>query len=986
MARHKPHDIFFQYVTGNGSVRSFTYEETRFAAAGLALQLRDRGYTRGSAVGVDLPNCPEFIFLALAAAYGGFALVILNHRLTEEEKTDRIFDLRMTGSTDIPVVLDRRAVSYLLENIPHGYDEAYRTEAAIASAPNGFVQPVGGLDVRGDYGGAGIPKRGIIARLFKKESGEQAQDNQRSGRGRRRNDARASAVVDSRAVVNFAERSRASFDRSASALVMFTSGTTGRPKAVSLSWNNLIGSAEASNTLLNQRGEGLWQAALPLFHIGGFQIIVRSLLNETPFLLYRRFDAKRVLADAREYGATHLSVVDKMLQELLVADDGETVANYHALLLGGAAANPVTLRRAVAAGARVFASYGMTETSSQIASCLVTENFDGKLNLLPGYQAHIVNPDEKGIGQLAVRGPGVFGGYLNARTAHTVDGFFLTGDMAEVSDGRIAVCERSGDMFVSGGENVYPAEIQDKLLRVAQVSDAYVFGAEDATWGRRPVAFIERACAADVLEGVPPVFASSVQVDETGAAESDRAVQVENAETLSAYRFAEAVQQSLENRLSKLYQLKHLLVLDEFPRTGIGKIDRAALERRYAERIEIKRVTLYRIDQELLSPFKTAKIDMRSRESIIVEVEDWQGRTGIAECVAFSTDWYLPETLGDDERVLEEILIPLVRSQVFLHPSEVSICFNDCPEADAFPLAKGALEPALWDLYGKIVGKPLWQLIGGAKAMHDEDATSVSKPGSTTLATAEVRAGAVLGILPIDKTLDEVRRSVAAGYERVKLKIKPGDDYERVRAVRAAFPQLTIMLDANQSYIERDMPVLKALDGLGIRCIEEPLDPLRMPPVGPKGLFARLARLQREIRMSVCLDESIVTSDDLDQALKYPELTCFALKIAKFGGVQPALAFYEQTKQRGIEVWMGGMYETGISKRLHAAFETLLGVNIPGDLSETSRYFDQDITMPPFTVDSGVIVLNQKGHESGLGCELDHDTLGRVLIERRDFK
>lgn len=892
MSRHKPHDIFFQYVTGDGTVRSFTYEETRFAAAGLALQLRERGYAHGSAVGVDLPNCPEFVFLALAAAYGGFALVVLNHRLTKEEKSDRIGDLRMSGSADIPAVFDRRSVSELLENIPFGYGEAFR----------------------------------------------------------------AAAVLDSRSVVNFAERSRASFDHTSAALVMFTSGTTGRPKAVSLSWGNLIGSAEASNNTLNLRGGGLWQAALPLFHIGGFQIIVRSILNETPFLLYRRFDANRILADAREYGATHLSVVDKMLQELLQADDGETLAGYDAVLLGGAATNPVTLRGAVAAEARVYASYGMTETSSQIASCLVTQGFDGKLRLLPEYEARIVNPDAKGIGQLAVRGPGVFRGYLNARTAYTVDGFFLTGDMAEASGGQIKVCERSGDMFVSGGENVYPAEIQDKLLRVPQVSDAYVFGVEDATWGRRPVALIERACVTDEAENLP------------------------------AHRFVEEVQKSLESRLSKLYRPKHVLVLDEFPRTGIGKVDRLALELKYAERIEIKRVSLYRIDQKLLAPFKTAKIDMRSRESIIVEVEDWQGRTGIAECVAFSTDWYLPETLNDDERVLEQCLIPLALSNIFLHPSEASQLFDDCHEAEAFPLAKGALEPALWDLYGKIVGKPLWQLIGGSKAKHGENATSVSKPGKATLATAEVRAGAVLGILPIDKTLDEVRRCVASGYERIKLKIKPGDDYERVRAVRMAFPHLTIMLDANQSYIEKDMPALKALDGLGIRCIEEPLDPRRTPPIGPTGLFARLARLQREIRMSVCLDESIVTPADLEEALKYSELTCYAFKIAKFGGVQPALEFYEQARQRGIEVWMGGMYETGVSKRLHAAFETLLGVNIPGDLSETSRYFEQDITLPPFMVESGVIVLNQKGHAAGLGCELDYDILDTLLVERRDFR
>ena len=130
----------------------------------------------------------------------------------------------------------------------------------------------------------------------------------------------------------------------------------------------------------------------------------------------------------------------------------------------------------------------------------------------------------------------------------------------------------------------------------------------------------------------------------------------------------------------------------------------------------------------------------------------------------------------------------------------------------------------------------------------------------------------------------------------------------------------------------------------------------------------------------------MVTEGDLSRALEYPELTCYAVKIGKFGGVQPTLDFYREARKRGIELWMAGMYETGVSKRLHAAFETLLGVNIPGDISETSRYFEQDITDPPFTVRQGVVVLNQKGHEAGLGCELDYQALDTVLMERRDYR
>lgn len=973
--RRQPHDVFFQYVDGSGARYSYSYEETKFYAAGLALLLRDRGVSRGVGVAVDMPNCPALVFMALAAGYGGFTLVALNHRLTEEEKASRLDDLRMSSGIEPSVVLTERDVEEVLADVPAGYDHAYRLEAAMGTTAGaravaalretdslgggrGGDGRVGGG--RGDGGRAGGgradsgSKQGFFARLF--DRGDKDRGRTPHTRSAKRQKSRASeSDIDSRAIVNFAERARVGFDFDACALIMFTSGTTGRPKAAALTWRNLAGAAKASNATLNQHGKGLWQAALPLFHIGGFQILVRSVLNETPFILYRRADAHQILDDARTYGATHVSVVDKMLKDMLAADEDETIARYRCLLLGGAAPNSATLERALAVGARVYVSYGMTETSSQIASSQVTSSFKGALTLLPGYEARIVNPDENGVGQLAVRGPGVFSGYLNARTPYTADGFFLTGDTASCERGKITVFERSADMFVSGGENVYPAEIERKIVRVPHVQDAYVFGAEDETWGKRPVAFVERA-------------------SEYGKGSAE----------ISARMFAKTVQSGLARRVSKLYQPKHIFVLDEFPRIGIGKTDRAALRRLFDERIEVKRVALYCIEQPLATPFATAKTVMRTRQSVIVEVEDHGGRIGLGECVAFPTDWYLPETLDEDVRILENELIPLVLSQVYLHPSEAAEAFAECEAAKAYPLARGALEPALWDLYGKIVGKPLWQLIGGARARRETDASAID-PSASTLATAEVRAGVVLGVMSVDETLAQVKRYVEAGYDRVKLKIKPGDDYARVRAVRAAYPRLTIMLDANQSYTEKDIPALKGLDTLGIRCIEEPFDPRYAPRVGPTDLFARLARLQRELTMLVCLDESVVTEDDLARALEHPELTCYAVKIGKLGGVQPTLDFYRRATERGIELWMAGMYETGVSKRLHAAFETLLGVNIPGDISETARYFRSDITVPPFTVERGLVVLNQKGHGEGLGCDLDYEAIERVLLWKHDF-
>jgi len=674
-------------------------------------------------------------------------------------------------------------------------------------------------------------------------------------------------------------------------------------------------------------------------------------MNALPFTLYRGFDAQRVLADAIAYKASNISVVNKMLQDLLASDAADRLRRYRCILLGGETPNPAALEQAIARKLQVYASYGMTETASLIAMDLVEKNYErGTCALLPGYEARIISPNENGVGQLAVKGPGVFGGYHNAQALFTSDGFFLTGDTASMDGRRIKVQERLVDMFISGGENVYPAEIRDKLLRIPAVSDAYVFGAKDAVWGRRPVAMIE--CAASG-----------------------------NRDTYSKQLFAKEVAKDLDNRLSKIYRPRHICVVDSFPRTGVGKPNREALERRYGQRLEIREVRLYHIKQGFKTPITTARITLQTRESLIVEVVDWAGRSGISECVSFPTDWYLPETLGQDAEILAKYLIPLVLGQVYLHPREVSVCFDECPDALAYPMAKGALEPALWDLYGKTTGLPLWRLIN-----HEATGNGTEFTAEHPAASLEIAAGSVIGILPLAKTLEAVREAIREGYSRIKLKIKPGDDLARVRAVRETFPDVTIVLDANQSYTESDLETLKSLDSLAIHCIEEPFDPHRPPKMGPSELFERLARLQNELKMSVCLDESLVGREGFERALAVTELRSCVLKISKLGGIKPALDFYRRARVQGVEVWMGGMYETGISKYLHTAFQTLPGINLPGDLSSSSRYFAHDICNPPFEARNGVITLNQDGYQAGLGCTINQEEVNKVLCNRQIFR
>ena len=908
------------------SLVSLSYAQVNDLACRLAAGLATHGVHAGDLVPVDLANSPLLVALVLAASRAGFALVTLNTRLSAAEKRLRIEGLETALGRALPNPLRADDLSALLREL---------------NSPD--VHP----------GASGVAAPG-----------------------------------------------------QATAVVMFTSGTTGAPKAVPLSWDNLCGSAHASNARLAQPGKGLWQATLPMYHVGGLQILVRSVLNATPLALYGRFDATRVLADAVELHATHLSVVDKTLQDLLDADESRACSGlprvlpaYECLLLGGSAPNPATLRRAVGAGARVWASFGMTETSSNVANAPVTSEFDGWLDVLDGYEARIVRGEDGALarGQLAVAGPGVTAGYLNAPTPRTPDGLLLTGDVAEVSGARIRVGERTGDMFVSGGENVYPAEIENALRELPGVRDAYVFGAPDPTWGRRPVAFVE-ASASQGEKTRPHVHgdgddcpaqdrpAQGKALDGSSReVPCDRATPCPVNACLSAGPAplrADCLRDAAGATLSRLNRPERLYVLDELPRTGIGKVDRAALRDRDAVRLEVARVDLWRIEQPLVTPFVTARTTMRTRESILLRVTDRMGRVGLGECVSFPTSWYLPETLGPDLAALCEHLIPLALGRALLDPWQAEELLASCPEARELPMARAALENALWDLWARIRGLPLWSVL-----REQADTPGALAHGDPVASALRVPAGVVVGIGSVEDTLAAVARAFQSGYTRVKLKVRPGDDVERVRVVRLAYPDLMLTLDANQSYTEADLPTLRTLDELGIRCIEEPLDPLHAPSaiqVGSSDLYERLGRLQGELRMAVCLDESMTCAADAWHALRdHLTLRCFALKIGKFGGVGPALRFYREARAQGAEVWLGGMYETSVSKRLHAAFEALPGIEIPGDLSATSRYFAQDVATPELTVERGSIELNPAGYETGLGCDLDEAALARVCLEHR---
>lgn len=484
--RINPDGEFFTFIDDGGQEFAYTYGEARLASAALARRLQASGMRQGDVVAVDLPNGPEFVFLMLACAYGGLSMVMLDHGLSESEKLSRMFEIERAGMQVAHTINPEAAVRLMNDarSLPH--------------EESGIVKSIYGQSRR---------NRSIMG---------ESQD-----------------VVDD--TVHFAERAAHLFDRDALAVVVFTGGRQEadggkrkKLKAVPLTWTQLLEASAVANACLGAGASRLWQerlpfnsfsasnstrtadaastsvaqCVLPLGSIDGMQAVVRSVVAKVPFRLHTGNDAEGILRDAERNRITHVAVDDATLQDLLTVEEwrfdavpgvSSRLSRYQCVLLVGPVRSARTIKRAYDLGARIFTSYGIPETAGTIAASLITPEFQGGIAPMDGYEVRIVDVDEEGCGRLALRGPGVFNGYLNSRTAFTVDHLFITDEKAGLRDGLIFLQNRHKDMFVSAGQNIYPVEIADVLRHVGGVSGVHVFGVNDSRCGMLPVAVIERS-------------------------------------------------------------------------------------------------------------------------------------------------------------------------------------------------------------------------------------------------------------------------------------------------------------------------------------------------------------------------------------------------------------------------------------------------------------------------------------------------------------
>ena len=333
------------------------------------------------------------------------------------------------------------------------------------------------------------------------------------------------------------------------------------------------------------------------------------------------------------------------------------------------------------------------------------------------------------------------------------------------------------------------------------------------------------------------------------------------------------------------------------------------------DRVEVRILAL-----PLQHPFETS-CGRTTRKQLLLLSASADGVTGHGECVADSDPYYLPETIGTALHVLKDFLVPLAFGLELSHPRELLPAFA---RVRGHPMAKAALERAVWELVARREGVPLYRLLGGAGG--------------------RIACGVSIGLQQDASALVErVEQEVAAGYRRVKIKIKPGRDRELVAAVRARFPQVPLMVDANAAYTPADAPLFRGLDAFGLMMIEQPL---------AWDDIVDHATLQREIATPVCLDESIRGVDDARHALDLGACRIVNIKAGRVGGFSGSLAVHDLCRARGVPVWCGGMLESGIGRLANVHLQTLPGFTLPGDTSASARYFAEDLVDPPVTVSS----------------------------------
>lgn len=344
--------------------------------------------------------------------------------------------------------------------------------------------------------------------------------------------------------------------------------------------------------------------------------------------------------------------------------------------------------------------------------------------------------------------------------------------------------------------------------------------------------------------------------------------------------------------------------------------------------LKLQTLELIEIGLPLKAAFETSFGTTHERRILIIRVTDADGAVGYGECTAPEGPFFNHETVDTAWTIITDFIAPMLAKAKVCCAKDVSMALRSIR---GNRMAIGGVEAAVWDLEAKTAGQPLWRHLGGSRS--------------------EINCGVSIGLQSsVDVLLEKVTREIESGYQRIKLKIKPGQDIELVRAVRGQYPEILLSVDANSAYrLESDVDLLKQLDDFELLMIEQPLT---------AGDLVDHAKLQRQIKTRICLDESITGLADAKHAIDLGACGIINIKLGRVGGHAEAKAIQEYAVQHDIPVWCGGMLESGIGRAHNIAMSTLPGFTLPGDVSASARYWHQDIIEPAVVVsDKGVITV-----------------------------
>ncbi|HYL38145.1 MAG TPA: o-succinylbenzoate synthase [Bryobacteraceae bacterium] len=368
--------------------------------------------------------------------------------------------------------------------------------------------------------------------------------------------------------------------------------------------------------------------------------------------------------------------------------------------------------------------------------------------------------------------------------------------------------------------------------------------------------------------------------------------------------------------------------------------------------IQLDRITLRQIKMPLVHFFETSFGRTTERHMVLVEASAG-GVSGWGEVTAGENPFYNEEWTESAWLILRDYVAPRVLRHNFANATEVGARTD---HIRGHKMARGGLEVAAWDLEARLLGRPLYQHIGGG-------------------ARRDIPCGVSIGIQDsVDQLLEKIDTELAAGYQRIKMKIKPGWDVDVVRQVRRRFPDILLMADANSAYTLQDAPRLKCLDEFNLMMIEQPL--------GHDEIIDH-AKLQAQLKTPICLDECIRSAHQAEQALAMDAGRILNIKLGRVGGFVEAKLVHDVAQRAGVPVWCGGMLESGIGRAHNIALATLPNFTLPGDVSASQRYWVRDIIVPPVvTTLRGTIAVRDA---PGFGYDLDRDFLDSITVRQESI-